>query len=247
MPILCKPTSEEVPVRSIVLAALSAALLISIAACSGPGATLAPGATATPVGATLPPTAPPTAGPTQAPPPVDVAQVCAGQATYSPDAPLPSVAQDDTLNSRFPTQIDGQPVTGVHSGFTLQSLCYYATSTENVARFVALWPPGTAALISYGYAQVELDGDTVYFNALRTPGADPSLIFSHIPEFLAAFGGDPATAANTTVTTSNLAGKNVYVVTSAAGDVSYGYVSGDTIWSVNGDEATATKVFAAIQ
>jgi hypothetical protein len=231
-------------VRSFALAVVSSVLVVSLAACGGAGApTLAPGATQPPGGV---PTQAPGGVPTQAPV-GNPAEACAGQPTYSVDNPMPSFGQDTTLNSRFPTQIDGQPVTNVSSAFWLQSMCFYGSTAEEVANFIAIWPPGTAPLISTGSAQVELDGEAVYFSAFRLPGADPNLIFSHIPEFIAALGGDAEDAANTAVTTANVGGKNVYVVTDPDGDVAYNYVSGDTVWTVDDDEATAAKVFAAIQ
>lgn len=247
MPVLCNPSSEEAPVRSFAPAAASAVLVLSLAACSGGGApTLAPGVTQPPGG--VPTQAP--GVPTQAPgvptAPVVPSELCAGQPTYSPDAPAPSFAQDDTLNSRYPTEVDGQPVTDVRSSFWLQGMCYYGSSSEDVAQFVAIWPPGTAGLISTGYAQVEVDGYPVSITSLRVPGADPNLIFSHIPEFIAAFGGDPATAATTTVTTENIGGRNVYVVTESDGSKTYDYVSGDIVFSVSDSEDAAAKVFAAI-
>lgn len=224
-------------------AAVCAALLIALVACSAaPGATLPPGVTQPPGG--VPTQAP---GPTQAPPVVNVGNLCAGLPTYSPDAPIPSFAHDDTLNARFPTQVDGQPVTDIQSSFWVQTTCFYGGSAEDLARFAAIWPAGTAPQISSGSAQIELDDDTVYIQAFRFPGADPNPIFSHLPEFTAALGGDPEDAANSTVTTTNLGGKNVYVVTQSDGDVSYHYVSGDTVWTVDAEETTAAKVFAAIQ
>jgi hypothetical protein len=222
---------------ALVLAVVIAGCSSGPAGSSTPGVTLAPGATPAPTQAP---------GPTQTPPPVDVGQVCGATPTYSVDAPTPSFAQDETLNARFPTQVDGQPVTGVNSGFWLQSMCYYGSSSEALARFIAIWPPNTAQLISTGYAHVELDGESVSIQALRVPNSDPTIIFSHIPEFIEALGGDPADAANTTVTTKNIGGKNVYVVDDD-GDLSYDYVSGDTIWSISDSEDVAAKVFAAIQ
>jgi hypothetical protein len=213
----------------------SAALLAAIIGCSSAPATtptLAPGATPAP---TQEPTLPPAVG----------GDLCAGQPTLSAEAPAPSFAQDATLNSRFPTQVDGQPVTDISSVFWVQSTCYYGGSLAGLA---ALFPAGTVQQISTGNAQVELDDETVYISAFRFPGADPNVIFSHLGEFTAALGGDPTDAANSTVTNANLGGKNVYVITDPDGDVSYHYVSGDTIWTVDAStEATAGKVFAAIQ
>ncbi len=224
------------------LAAVSAVLFVTLAACSAaPGATLAPGATQPPGGV---PTVPPGV-PTLAP--VIPSAICAGQPTYSPDAPAASFAQDDALNSRFPTAVDGQPVTGVRSSFWLQGMCYYGSSSEDVARFVAIWPAGSAPLISTGYAQVELDGEIVAIQAFRIPGGDPNLVFSHIPDFIAALGGDPADAADTVVTTATLGGKNVYVIDDQSDSLAYDYVSGDTIWSVSESEDAAAKIFAVIQ
>jgi hypothetical protein len=216
----------------------SAALAAAIVGCSsGPAATptLAPGATPAP-----------TQSPGPTAPPVVVGDLCAGLPTFSAEAPAPSFAQDDTLNSRFPTQVDGQPVTSISSAYWVQTACYYGGGAS-LSGLATVFPAGTVPQISTGSAQVELDDETVYISAFRFPGADPNLIFSHLAEFAAALGGDPADAADSTVTMANLGGKNVYVITDPDGDVSYHYVSGDTVWTVDANtEATAGKVFAAI-
>ncbi|MEA2675970.1 MAG: hypothetical protein QOJ81_111 [Chloroflexota bacterium] len=224
--------------RSFALAAASAAFAISLVACSaapgatGPGVTLPPGVPTLPPGV---PTLPPAAG-----------GVCAGMPTFSAAAPTPTFTQDEALNAKFPAAIDGQPVTNIQSGFWLQSMCYYGASAQEVASFLAIFPANVAPQISSGSADVELDGASVDIQAFRVPGSDASLIFSHIPEFIAALGGDPATAADSVVTQSNIGGKNVYVITDVDGDVTYNYVSGDTIFSVDSSEEAAAAVFAAL-
>jgi hypothetical protein len=221
----------------------SVALAAAIVGCTGApaGPTLAPGQTATAALPTVAPgvvtPAPPVAGP-----------LCAGMPTFSIDAEAtPVFAQDQALNAKFPAQINGQPVTDVQSGFWLQSMCYYGASAEDMAAFLALFPANIAPQISSGSAQVDLDGESVFISAFRVPGADANIIFSHIPEFIAALGGDPATAADSTVTQGNVGGKNVYVVTDSDGDVSYNYVSGDTLFTVDSSETAAAAVFAALQ
>ncbi|HUP83284.1 MAG TPA: hypothetical protein VM284_03740 [Candidatus Limnocylindria bacterium] len=231
--------------RSLSVAAVSAMFVLTLVGCStaGPAGTASqpPGVPTLPPGVpTLPPGVPTF-------PPVDGASVCAGQPTYSADASAtPVFAQDATLNAAFPTTINGQPVTDIQSGFWLQSMCYYGASAQEVASFLAIFPAALAPQISSGSADVELDGETVDIQAFRVPGSDANLIFSHIPEFIAALGGDPASAANDVVTQSNIGGKNAYVITDEDGDVTYNYVSGDTVWSVDASESAAAAVFAAL-
>jgi hypothetical protein len=178
---------------------------------------------------------------------VDVGQLCAGIPTFSLNTPQPSFAQDTDLNSRFPTQIDGQPVTDVTSYFYVQQACYYGTSQQDIARFVSIFPPSSVPLISSGSARATINGDSVNISAFRIPGTDPSTIFSHIPEFLAAVGIDPATAANYSVASVNLGGKNAFVVTDPSDNKTYSVVSGDAVFSASDvDEDQAAKFAAAI-
>jgi hypothetical protein len=224
---------------SVALAAAIAGCSSSPAATPTPGATLPPGVTQPPGGGTQPPTA-------TAPPVGTPADVCAGMPTFSADAPMPSLAQDTALIAKFPTQVDGQPVTNISSSFWLQSMCFYGGSAGDLARFAALWPAGTAGQISSGSGQVELNGETVHIQALRIPGSDPNVIFSHLTEFVVALGGDPADVAGSSVTTANVGGKNAYVLTDSDGDVSYHLVSGDTVFTVDVSQEAAAAIFAAI-
>ena len=204
------------------------------AACGGaPAGTLAPGATPAPGGVT--------------PAPVPVGNLCAGIPTFSLQTPQPVIPDDPQLNAKFPTQIDGQPVTNVSSTNYLHSTCYYSGASEDLARFLAIFPPASVPLISTGTADATVDGEEVQIDALRIPGTDPNAIFSNFPAFLAAFGVEPAEIPLYQVSQTSLGGKNVHVVTDPDGDKSYSVVSGDTVFTANNaTEAQAATIVAAI-
>ena len=228
--------------RTLFVTAASGLALLAVACGGGgstatlaPGQTLAPGATAAPVV-------------TLAPPPggvVDVAALCAGQPTFSLNTPQPSFAQDEALNAKFPTQINGEPVT-VQSSYWLQSVCYYGQgSSETIQRFAAIFPPASIPGISSAYGAVTIDGEEVNISGFRIPGTDANQIFAHLPEFVAAFGTDPVDAAKYQVAPTTIAGKSGYVVTDDTGDKTYHIVSGDTVLTVSGTDTQAATIFAA--
>ena len=87
--------------RRALFVTIGAGMMMLVLACGGgTSATLAPGQTPAPVGQS---TSPPVA--------VPPGQACAGQPTFSLATPQPSFAQDTELIAKFPTTIDGQPVT----------------------------------------------------------------------------------------------------------------------------------------
>jgi hypothetical protein len=216
--------------------ALAAGVVFVVAACgaAAPGTSLAPGQT------------PGTGSTPVPPPPIDVSQMCAGMPTYSPQTPTPVFLQDDVLNAKFPTTVDGQPVTNIRSTNWLQSVCYSGNATESLQRFAAIF--GAAALpgISTGSASATVDGDTVSISAFRIAGTDANAIFTHFTEFAIGIGISPTEAAKYAVSQGNVGGKNVYIVTDPDGDKSYDLVSGDSVFSIFGsDEAQAATVLAA--
>ena len=143
-------------------AALSAAVLF--AACSGGSPTTTPGASV-PAGATA---APATAAPTTA----------GGQ---TPGPTLPSYAPDPELATRFPTTIDGQPVTDIRTFKFIDVIKAFSTSAADIQRL----EQGMAAVgldlnsLGYGSATATVDGKTVSLTALRTPNADANKIIQN--------------------------------------------------------------------
>ncbi len=230
--------------RRVSSVTLGAGIMIIVIACSGGGgATLAPGTSSAP-GATSAP-----AGPTAAPGGGDTSQLCAGLPTFSVDAsPQPTFAPDAELNARFPTEIDGQPVTDVRSYNWVAGSCFYGASAETFQRFSQFFSPAVLAQLSQGSAEATVDDQEVFISAFRTPGGDPNQLFAHLPEFLAAIGVEEADIAEYTVEPGSIAGKSVYVITDPDGDLSYSLVSGDAAFTVNDvTEDQAGIVFSAFQ
>ena len=240
---------KEAQMRRMSSVTLGAGIVIFVIACGGGGgATLVPGATLAPGATTAPGTTAAPAGPTTAPVGGDVSQLCAGMPTFNPEASPLTLAQDETLNARFPTEIAGQPVTGVRSYNFVQGQCYYGASAKSFQSLAQFFSPALLAQISQGAATATLDDQDVFITAFRTPGADPNQLFAHLPEFLTAIGIEQADIEKYKVEPGTIAGKSVYVVTDADGDKSYSLVSGDAAFTV-GDvtEEQAGTVLSAFQ
>jgi hypothetical protein len=179
-------------------------MAVAIVGCGGstasptPGTTLAPGATPTPAGATLPPTsAPGTATPGGG----TTGTECAAYPTFSLSSPgLPSFAPDAALEAKFPTTIDGQPVSDLNTGFWAAFLCMGGQSAYD--RTVAELPSGLNwAAMSYGSATYTVDGDSVDVSAFRTPGQDANGIVQGLAALAASMGNtESRTAASATDT-----------------------------------------------
>jgi hypothetical protein len=211
---------------------IGASMVMLVLACGGGAATTqAPGQVGQP---TTPPVA------------VPPAQLCAGQPTFSLATPQPSFAQDTELNAKFPTTIDGQPVTRVQSGYYLTFLCYLG-NTDQVNRFAGSIPGSNLAALSFGSGRATVGGEEITISAFRLPGGDANQIIQHFNEFAVAIGADPSSISGSTQTQATIGGKAAYVFTDQDGDVSYAYPSGDTVWSVSGTtEEQAATVFAAL-
>lgn len=218
--------------RHALFVIIGAGMMMLVLACGG-------GASATPApGAPGQPTTPAVA--------VPPAQLCAGQPTFSLATPQPSFAQDNELNAKFPTTIDGQPVTGIQSGYYLTFLCYLG-NTEQVNRFAGSVPGTNLAALSFGSARANVGGEDISISAFRLPGGDANQIIQHFAEFAVAIGADPSSITGSTQTQATIGGKAAYIFTDEDGDVTYVYPSGDTVWSVSGStEEQAGTVFAAL-
>jgi hypothetical protein len=234
------------------LAAPLVGLALLVAACSGPaatptpatgsptpGATTGPTATATAPGSTSTPLSTATAGATNPP----AGDACAGYPTMDPNnLALPSFAPDPQLEAHFPAMIDGQPVTDVTSGSLLEFICLTGSVGLPQLQAVATY---NLANLTWGTANATVDGDDVTLVAIRLAGGSGNDLVNSFAQLAAALGGS-ADVSN--VTSGSAGGKSVLVVTNSDGTTSYGYVSGDTLITV--DEITqdeADKIFSAIQ
>lgn len=222
-------------------AVVSAAVLIAIVGCSS-----SPSASSSPAGATQPPggaTSTP-GGATQAPG-GPTGTECAAYPTFSVDNPaLPSFAPDTDLQAKFPTQIDGQPVSELETGFWAQFMCFGGQAAYDQA--MADMPAGfTWASMSYGNATYNVEGEDAKLMAFRSPGQDANGIVQALAQVAAALG---STEPIGTLGTANVAGKNVITLTDTDGTVGYGYVSGDTLFTIESGatDSQVAKILAAL-
>lgn len=246
--------------RSITITVALSALIALVAACSGaPAQTASPGPTgqptATPVATpTAEPTSPPTPASTPSPAPTPTqaqggtGSECAGLPTFDPNNPTatPSFLPDTQLEAIFPPTIDGQPVTDVHSGAWIATICYMG-GQASVDRLLAGSPAQFGlGRMTIGTAEATIDGESVTITALRFPGQDVNAIVQNIGQLSGAISGEPEQG---TLTTATIGGKNVYVWTTTDGDVTYLYVRGDVLIGTSDDDLTDSqlnKLFAAL-
>jgi hypothetical protein len=222
--------------------ASAAALLLVVVACSA-----APATTSTPAGGT--------AGPTQAAtatialptaPPVGGGTECAASPTFSLASPvLPSFAPDPVIEALFPAEIDGQPVTNVQSASWIQSICFYGGQAQ-VDRLKATSSGGALlANLTFGSATANVGGSDVTIAAFRLAGQDGNAMVQNASLFVAGLtGGTPEPF---TTTQTNLGGKAIYVLTGQDGNITYAYVKGDTVITIDTADATqAATILAAL-
>jgi hypothetical protein len=224
---------KEEGMRRALFMTLGVSTMMLVLACGGGAtATLAPGATPAPVGATV------------APPPVG--NICAGVPTFSPQTPGPVYPSDDVLKAKFPAEIGGNPVTNVQTGYYVSFICVLGDA-EDIAKFSQTFG-GNAAALTYGSGKVTVGDEDVTISAFRLAGGDSGQMIQNLGGLAAALGGDPEELANVTTTQTTMGGKPITVLTDADGDVTWIYPSGDTLWSVEGDtsEEAAGTVFAAL-
>jgi hypothetical protein len=239
--------------RSSFAVLVAVVMAVAIAACGSsptgsatPGATLAPGATATAAGATLPPT-PGTATPTPGsgatnPPVAGTGHECDAFPTFDVNNPDMSPAPDEALAAKFPAAIDGQPASDMTTGSWLASMCALGQSF-----FDSIAPDMSTGLnwaaMSIGHATYSVDDEDVTITAFRTPGQDASGIVQGLIQMAAASGG----TIEGTLSQGNVAGKNVFIVTDSDGSKTYGYVSGDTLFFTETlTDSQAAKIIGAL-
>lgn len=218
-----------------------------IAACASAAPTAAPTGGGTPTGV---PTGVPTAtgGTTATATPATtnqpVSNICAAYPTLDPANPLaiPSPVPDPGLEAHFPAQIDGSDASDVQSGSFAAFVCLGGgQSLQQLQNSVGY----DLSKLTWGQADYEVDDQDVELIAFRTPGGDATQVVGTLAQLIAAVGGQAAIEG---VTQGTVGGKNVYIVANDDGTKGYGYVSGDTLITI--DEATtsqAEKIFAALQ
>jgi hypothetical protein len=148
------------------------------------------------------------------------------------------------LAGRFPTQIDGRPVTGVRTLLYMEFLLGFAPDKADEFRAAMSSVGIDANAMSAGTASATVGGETVRFVALRVPGGDANTIV----ENLVALGSvlDPDRAQSTLMQVS-IGGKNVTKATDLDGDVTYVYATGDILWLMDDIEETrAAKILAVL-
>lgn len=229
---------------------VAAATILLAAACggSGPASTLAPittpapGATAAPGTSTAP--IPTVASPTQ---PAPVGNSCAGFPTPDPLAsPQPEMARDPELEAKFPTEVDGEPVTDVNSFRWLEYLCLYGGGQTEVDRIAAVAGGFPFANLSYGTAQTTVDDEDVEIQGFRTPGQDAGVLVQNFQQFILIIGGAVEDTGGT-MAPATIGGKNAFVWTDSDGDLTYVCVRGDVVFgSPDVTEAQIEKIFAAL-
>lgn len=235
-------------------ALLSAGLVLGVVACGG-----SPTASPTPVGATQAPGGATAAVPSIAIPSIAVPTLsagggtttgtqCAAYPTFSiGNSVPPSFAPDPVLESHFPGQVDGQPVTDITTRSWLAYICLYAGG-RIVSRETGLFLGGfNEANLTFGSAQATVDGDEVTIDGFRYAGGDGTAVIQYLNQIAFALSGGSDTPQPFTMSTANIGGKNAEVATNADGKVTDIYPNGDTIIGLdNVTQDQASKIFAAL-
>jgi len=197
-----------------------------VAACSS-GAAAPTGASGTQPAASTPPLAQPT-GDAGSLPPFSFA--------------IPSFAPDTALEAAFPTEIDGEPVTGLTSASFLAALQGMGRDQEDITAFVSgMQGIGVdPAAVGFGGATATVNGEDVSIQGLRAPGGSAASV---IDVFIALDPPDPAP----TLTMETIGGKTVTVATLEDGAEEFYYASGELAWFLPGaDRSQAEIIFAAL-
>ena len=175
--------------------------------------------------------------------------VCAGVPSIDPKSPPDelNLTADETLESRFPTLIDGSPISDLASARWLETLCIMG-GPASVASVGQKLPSGLDVndmRVASGIALV--DGRAVTLVAFRLPGHQGSELVPAVGVLSGGVAaGSPRFGDNLTTTT--IAGKAVTSWTDPqTGGQSYLYPTGDTLFVVGPiDSSQADKIFAAL-
>lgn len=211
------------------LGATALATIMVLTACSSsPAGTAGPGASGTPGAAT--PVVTSGAQPTLA----------------IPSLAIPSFTSDQDLVARFPTEIDGQPVSAPSTVRIAEFLQAFSQDPGQISEFAnKLNEAGLdISTISFGTASATVNDETVQIQAIRTAGADAARFMQAYEALNGLFSPDQPLP---TLTQATIGGRNVTVSTDEDGEVTYLYVSGDVLWIVAGvDESSAATILAAL-
>ena len=159
-----------------------------------------------------------------------------------PSIAIPSFEPDPVIEAAFPTEIDGQPVTGVGSANFLSVLQALGPNAEIVGEFQnAMQAVGVdPAAVGFGSGNVVLDDTPVNIQVVRFPGGTASDALNILTRIDAP---DEAP----TLTNETIGGKAATVATNPDGDIEYFYATGEWAWFVdNADRAHVETIFAGL-
>lgn len=154
---------------------------------------------------------------------------------------IPSFNSDPELEAIFPKTIAGQPVTNIQSARFLDVLTAFGSSQDEVQKFVAAMQAVgiDASRVAFASGSVQLNGNNVQIQALRTPGGEAA---KAITQLAAVFQSTVPPLKQATV-----GGKSVLVDDAGDGTGDYYYANGEIAWFLSSvDAATAETVFSAL-
>jgi hypothetical protein len=159
-----------------------------------------------------------------------------------PSLPSFNTSADPELAAKFPTTVDGQPVTNVQTFRFMEILAAFQTPQATIDQFIAF--ANQAGIdpnsITFGTAQCTVGGSSESIQAIRSPGGDANRFI----QSLAAIA--QATGSPITLSPANVGGKNVQVA-NPGDSADYYYPNGDTAWFLSGVNATtAATILAAL-
>jgi hypothetical protein len=190
------------------------------------------------------PTIPPITLPSFSIPPITIPSLGPGESFSIPSFAIPSFNSnaDPELAAKFPTTIDGQPVTNVQTFRFIEVLTAFGTDQTVVAQFTAF--ANQAGIdpnsITFGTASATVGGSSATIQAIRSPGGDANRFI----QALAAVA--QATGSPIVLSPANVGGKSVQVA-NPGDSADYYYPNGDTAWFLSGmDPTTAGTILAAL-
>jgi hypothetical protein len=172
---------------------------------------------------------------------------CSAYPTFSVAASSqPSFPSDAALLAKFPAQVAGQPTSDLQAVPFFGLLCLVGGQ----AAVDKLAQSGSAlgidfSTVSFGSFDAQVDGSSATVNAIRTPGQDAGKLIANFGLF-GAFAG--LNLNGTGLSSGNVGGKNVQLTAADAGGTrTYIYVSGDTLFIIDGEpETTAAAILQAL-
>jgi hypothetical protein len=235
---------------------------LAVAACSGTATPTLPAVNVP----TLPPINLPTLPPVNLPtlPPINLPTLPPLGSFAIPSFAIPSFSipsfaipsfdanADPALAAKFPTTINGSPVTNVTTYNLVQFMTAISQANPNSAQqlqqlVTVLQGAGmNPSTLAFGNADVTINGEDQGIGAFHVPGGSATTLLSLFPQ-LYALQNDRETPP--TIAQANVGGKAVTTVSEAGSDtVDYLYPSGDVLWDINSsDPQAAATILAALQ